>query len=51
MSDNNPFGNSGGPYATTVQYGGGEPKRSLGEAPADLIKDTTTASFAADVVQ
>ncbi|TGQ99939.1 thioredoxin [Mesorhizobium sp. M4B.F.Ca.ET.190.01.1.1] len=51
MSDNNPFGNSGGQYATTVQYGGGEPKLSLGEAPADLIKDTTTASFAADVVQ
>ncbi|MDX8539765.1 thioredoxin [Mesorhizobium abyssinicae] len=51
MSDNNPFGNSGGQYATTVQYGGGEPKLSLGEAPADLIKDTTTAGFAADVVQ
>ncbi|TGQ29124.1 MULTISPECIES: thioredoxin [unclassified Mesorhizobium] len=51
MSDNNPFGNSSGQYATTVQYGGGEPKLSLGEAPADLIKDTTTASFAADVVQ
>lgn len=51
MSDNNPFGSSGGQYATTVQYGGGEPKLSLGEAPADLIKDTTTASFAADVVQ
>lgn len=51
MSDNNPFGSSGGQYATTVQYGGGEPKLSLGEAPADLIKDTTTAGFAADVVQ
>src|SRR5690242_4988577 len=51
MSDNNPFGNSAGQYATTVQYGGGEPKLSLGEAPADLIKDTTTAGFAADVVQ
>ncbi|TIX13912.1 MAG: co-chaperone YbbN, partial [Mesorhizobium sp.] len=36
MSDNNPFGNSGGQYATTVQYGGGEPKLPLGEAPADL---------------
>ncbi|BCG91996.1 thioredoxin [Mesorhizobium sp. 131-2-1] len=51
MSDNNPFGNSAGQYATTVQYGGGDPKPSLGEGPADLIKDTTTAGFAADVIQ
>jgi len=54
MSDNNPFGGAGGQYATTVQYGGGErAKPSLGEAPAatDLIKDTTTAAFAADVIQ
>ncbi|TIU74843.1 MAG: co-chaperone YbbN, partial [Mesorhizobium sp.] len=55
MSDNNPysgaFGGNGGQYAQTVQYGGGDrPKVSLGETPAaaDLIKDTTTATFAAD---
>jgi putative thioredoxin len=54
MSDDNPFGGAGGQYATTVQYGGGErAKPSLGEAPAatDLVKDTTTAAFAADVIQ
>lgn len=58
MSDNNPFGGSfggnGGQYAQTVQYGGGDrAKASLGEAPAaaDLIKDTTTAAFAGDVIQ
>ncbi|WP_296745459.1 thioredoxin [Mesorhizobium sp.] len=60
MSDNNPFngsyGASGGQYAQTVQYGGTEgekAKLSLGEAPtaAELIKDTTTATFAADVIQ
>jgi putative thioredoxin len=58
MSDNNPFGgsfgNSGGQYATTVQYGGGaEPQKpAAGAAPAgDVIKDTTTAAFAADVIQ
>ncbi len=58
MSDNNPFsssfGNASGQYAQTVQYGGGDrAKVSLGEAPAaaELIKDTTTATFAADVIQ
>ncbi|UCI08246.1 thioredoxin [Mesorhizobium sp. B1-1-8] len=58
MSDNNPFsgsfGGSAGPYAQSVQYGGGERARvPLGEAPAaaELIKDTTTATFAADVIQ
>ncbi|OBQ63362.1 thioredoxin [Mesorhizobium erdmanii] len=63
MSDNKPFGGSfgsnGGQYATTVQYGGTAPapaKVSLGDAPAapaagDVIKDTTTAAFAADVIQ
>ncbi|BCG69830.1 thioredoxin [Mesorhizobium sp. 113-1-2] len=63
MSDNKPFGgsfgSSGGQYATTVQYGGTAPapaKVSLGDAPAappagDVIKDTTTAAFAADVIQ
>ncbi|TIX97009.1 MAG: thioredoxin, partial [Mesorhizobium sp.] len=60
MSDNNqfggPFGSNGGQYATTVQYGGTEatPARvALGEPPVtvDVIKDTTTATFAADVIQ
>lgn len=55
MSDNNPFGGAGGQYSTTVQYGGTEaarPKAAVGGAPAgDVIKDTTTAAFAADVVQ
>ncbi|TPJ20229.1 thioredoxin [Mesorhizobium sp. B2-7-3] len=65
MSDSNPFGgsfgNKGGQYATTVQYGGTEPKAGFGEASAppaagptatgDVIKDTTTAAFAADVIQ
>ncbi|QPC90026.1 thioredoxin [Mesorhizobium sp. INR15] len=55
MSDNNPFGGPGGQYTTSVQYGGTErdrPKVTLGEAPAvDVIKDTTTAAFAADVIQ
>ena len=57
MSDqNNPFG---GGYATTVNYGGGPaapaPRVGNGAAAgaggADLIKDTTTATFAADVIQ
>ncbi|AZO26860.1 putative thioredoxin [Mesorhizobium shonense] len=58
MSDDNPFsgsfGGNAGQYAQSVQYGGGDrAKVSLGEAPAaaDLIKDTTTATFAADVIQ
>ena len=62
MSDNKPFGgsfgSSGGQYATTVQYGAAPPapaKVSLADAPAappaDVIKDTTTAAFAADVIQ
>ncbi|TPK88534.1 thioredoxin [Mesorhizobium sp. B2-4-17] len=63
MSDNNRFGGSfgsnGGQYATTVQYGGTEPARAnaaFGEAAAapatgEIIKDTTTAAFAADVIQ
>lgn len=58
MSDNNPFsgsfGGNAGQYAQSVQYGGGDrAKVSLGEAPAaaELIKDTTTATFAADVIQ
>ena len=55
MSENNPFGGVGGQYATTVQYGGADrerPKVAVSDAPAtDVIKDTTTAAFAADVIQ
>jgi putative thioredoxin len=48
MSDSNPFG-SGSQYATTVQFGNGAD--ATAPAPADVIKDTTTASFTADVIQ
>ncbi len=47
MNDSNPFG-SGSQYATTMQFGG---DGTAAPARADLIKDTTTASFAADVIQ
>lgn len=53
MSDSNPFGGAG-QYATTVRYGndGGEAGDALPPAGApDVIKDATTASFAADVIQ
>jgi putative thioredoxin len=60
MSDQNPYRGSTGGYATTVQYGG-EPARPAqpsgavpgnGGAPGtDLIKDTTTAGFTADVIR
>lgn len=56
----NPYGGAGGGYATTVRYGS-EPVQntagdnnlafSPGQPPADLIKDTTTASFATDVIR
>jgi putative thioredoxin len=52
MSDNNPFG-SVNQYATTVQYGssaGGGAETQL-QAAENVIKDATTASFAADVIQ
>lgn len=66
MSDNNPFGGpfggTGGQYATTVQYGGAAAAREkaapsdtalapAGAPTGDVIKDTTTAAFAADVIQ
>lgn len=52
MSDQNPFGGVGNAYTTTVQYGG----QNGAAAPANgaagnLIKDTTTATFTADVIQ
>jgi putative thioredoxin len=51
MSDDNQFG-SGNPYATTVSYGAAPQGDGLVAPPSgDFIKDTTTAGFAADVVQ
>ncbi|MEJ6785274.1 thioredoxin [Aminobacter sp. Piv2-1] len=48
-NQNNPFGGVSGQYSTNVQYAGAP---AAGAAPAsDLIKDTTTAGFAADVIQ
>jgi putative thioredoxin len=51
-SRDNPFAQQGG-YSTTVQYAQPEANAPLpaGEPPADLIKDTTTAAFTADVLQ
>lgn len=50
MNDDNPFG-SGNPYATTVSYGAPQTAPSAAVPAGDLIKDATTASFTADVVQ
>lgn len=42
----------GGQYATKVQYGAPEREGAIAEMPsADLVKDTTTANFATDVIQ
>jgi putative thioredoxin len=49
----NPFGGAANPYAATVSYGAapaGAPLGGQASAPA-IIKDTTTAGFAADVIQ
>ena len=48
----NPFGGMGGQYSTNVSYGAAEPPPTNGAArqPA-VIKDVTTASFAAEVIQ
>jgi putative thioredoxin len=52
MNDDNRFG-SGNPYATTVSYGAAPESAPFAPAagPGDLIKDTTTAAFSADVIQ
>lgn len=55
MSDqSNPYARNGGGYAQNVNYGAA-PAPANQAAPAapagELIKDTTTASFAADVIQ
>ena len=64
-NERNPYGNGGGGYSTTVQYGG-QPARQPAQPPAaasgglsldgaapagDVIKDTTTAGFATDVIR
>jgi putative thioredoxin len=56
MSDQNPFGGMGGQYSTTVAYGtpateAAKPANAVEASSGDLIKDTTTAGFAADVIQ
>ncbi|MCB8839238.1 thioredoxin [Aurantimonas sp. VKM B-3413] len=61
---NNPYGNSQGGYGRQTTMAGREPAAgqapatglsgfggSQPSAPADLIKDTTTAKFSADVIQ
>jgi len=49
MSDNqNPFGGAGGGYAQAVNFGSSDQPVGGG---GDLIKDTSTAGFTADVVQ
>ncbi|WP_378946612.1 thioredoxin [Mesorhizobium sp. ANAO-SY3R2] len=45
-NESNPFGGMSSQYATNVQYGG-----ATAQPTAELIKDTTTATFAADVIQ
>ncbi len=53
MSDkDNPFGGMGGQYSTNVSYGSAEPGHGNGSAALPLaVKDVTTASFTADVIQ
>src|SRR5690606_6087121 len=51
MSDETGF-RTGGSYATTISYGAAPADTASPATPAgDLIKDTTTAGFAADVIQ
>jgi putative thioredoxin len=57
-SQDNPFGGAANPYAATVSYGaataGPGPSAALagsGPPAAAVVKDTTTAGFAADVIQ
>jgi len=48
----NPFSGMGGQYSTNVSYGSAEPARGNGAATGPLVvKDVTTASFPADVIQ
>jgi putative thioredoxin len=56
MSDKeNPFGGVGGQYSTNVSYSSAEPQQANGPMSAPtaplVVKDVTTASFTADVIQ
>ncbi|GHD17448.1 thioredoxin [Tianweitania populi] len=56
MSDkaNNPYASGGQPYQTEVTLGGGIAGNGAGNGASgagDLIKDTTTSGFSADVIQ
>ena len=52
MSDkDNPFGGMGGQYSTNVSYGSSGPTPTNGPAAPLVVRDVTTASFAADVIQ
>jgi len=46
-TDNNPFAQAGAQYSANVSFGGQAPEQPKG----DLIKDTTTQRFSADVIQ
>lgn len=46
--DDNPYRSAGDGYAPSVQFGDAPPARGGG---GSLVKDTTTAGFAADVIQ
>jgi putative thioredoxin len=62
-NESNPYGGTGGGYATTVQYGGqptgqqsakdgaGEAGLAVAAGTGEVIKDTTTAGFTADVIR
>ena len=59
-NDSNPYGGTGGGYATTVQYGGQPARHAAGSRDewaggrrghGELIKDTTTAGFPTDVIR
>jgi putative thioredoxin len=52
MSDkDNPFGGTGGQYSTNVSYGSTGPQPDGTAAAPMAVKDVTTASFTADVIQ
>ena len=58
-NDSNPYGGAGGGYATTVQFGkrpASEPQTAAANGPTgspatEIIKETTTAGFAGDVIR
>jgi putative thioredoxin len=50
-AEDNPYRAATGGYATSMQFGGATPAAAPAPASRNLIKDTTTAAFAADVIQ